>query len=80
LNLCYDVPMKLLSGHLLVMAVLLVVPDWRRLRDFFWHYRSTPAGDSPCIGLPLHLRRLAPALKAIVVVWVIGSTVYAQFR
>jgi hypothetical protein len=34
LNLCYDVPVKLYSLHLLLMAVWLALPDLRRLVDF----------------------------------------------
>ena len=33
LNFCYDVPVKLLSCHLLAMAVFLILPDLRRLID-----------------------------------------------
>lgn len=35
LNFCYDVPVKLYSAHLLLMAVFLIVPDARRLIDVF---------------------------------------------
>lgn len=35
LNFFYDVPVKLFSSHLLVMAVFLVLPEWRRLVQFF---------------------------------------------
>lgn len=35
LNLCYDVPVKLFSAHLLLMAVFLALPDLKRLGDLF---------------------------------------------
>jgi hypothetical protein len=35
LNLCYDVPVKLLSSQLLAMAIFLTLPDLKRLWDFF---------------------------------------------
>jgi hypothetical protein len=35
LNLCYDVPVKLLSSQLLSMAIFLALPDAKRLWDFF---------------------------------------------
>jgi uncharacterized membrane protein YphA (DoxX/SURF4 family) len=35
LNMCYDVPVKLFSLHLLLMAVFLAAPDMRRLMDLF---------------------------------------------
>jgi hypothetical protein len=35
LNMSYDVPVKLYSFHLLLMAMVLVIPDAKRLADFF---------------------------------------------
>ena len=35
LNMAYDVPRKILSIHLLLMCLFLVLPDLRRLLDFF---------------------------------------------
>jgi hypothetical protein len=35
LNMCYDVPVKLFSLHLLLMAVFLAAPDLRKLADLF---------------------------------------------
>lgn len=41
LNMCYDVPVKLYSFHLLLMAVFLLAPDMRRLCDLFLFRRTT---------------------------------------
>jgi hypothetical protein len=41
LNYCYDVPVKLYSTHLLLMAVLIVVPDLRRMWNVFVQNRAT---------------------------------------
>lgn len=35
LNYCYDVPVKILSTHMVVMAMFLIALDWRRLLSFF---------------------------------------------
>src|SRR5262249_11775618 len=35
LNFCYDVPVKLYSTNLLLMAIFLAAPDLRRLLNFF---------------------------------------------
>lgn len=40
LNMSYDVPVKLYSFHLLLMAVVLAGPDLRRLADFFVFHRK----------------------------------------
>jgi len=41
LNMSYDVPVKLYSFHLLVFGVFLVLPEMRRLSQFFVFNRST---------------------------------------
>jgi uncharacterized membrane protein YphA (DoxX/SURF4 family) len=43
LNFCYDVPVKLYSVHLWLMAAFLLLPDVRRLADFFVFHRAIPA-------------------------------------
>ena len=46
LNMCYDVPVKLYSLHLLLMGVFLLVPDGRRLFNLFVLNREAePAAD-----------------------------------
>jgi hypothetical protein len=42
LNFCYDVPVKLYSSELLLMAIVIVLPDARRLIDFFLRHRGEP--------------------------------------
>jgi hypothetical protein len=53
LNLCYDVCVKLLSSHLLAMAIFLALPDLKRLWDFFVVGRAT----GPAPSLPQFKRR-----------------------
>jgi hypothetical protein len=51
LNMCYDVPVKLFSANLLLMALLLVAPDSKRLFTFFVLGRPTaPVHDAPLFG------------------------------
>lgn len=45
LNFFYDVPVKLYSSHLFLMAVALVVPEIARLVRFFVLNRTTPAAQ-----------------------------------
>ena len=48
LNLGYDVPVKVFSLHLIVIATLLVIPDLKRLADFFvFNRRVDPAPPRP---------------------------------
>src|SRR4051812_9596653 len=45
LNFSYDVPVKLYSSHLLLMAVFLAAPDLRRLADLLVRNRPVPAAE-----------------------------------
>lgn len=53
LNMCYDIPVKLPSLHLLIMALVLVAPDSRRLADVFLFHRKAEPSRVP----PLFRRR-----------------------
>ncbi|MGA2687522.1 MAG: hypothetical protein ABSE85_05565 [Candidatus Korobacteraceae bacterium] len=41
LNLCYDVPRKIYSIHLILFCLFLLFPDMRRIADFFLLNRTT---------------------------------------
>lgn len=41
LNLCYDVPRKIYSIHLILFCLFLLLPDMRRVADFFLLNRKT---------------------------------------
>jgi len=62
LTVCYDVPVKLYSFHLLLVCFFLVLPDARRLVDFFLLNRSV--APSPETTLFNHRRLNAGALVA----------------
>jgi uncharacterized membrane protein YphA (DoxX/SURF4 family) len=48
LNLCYDVPRKIFTAHLVLIAIFLVLPDIKRMVDFFIVNRATaPAAIVP---------------------------------
>lgn len=45
LNLCYDVPVKLHSGHLLLFSLGVVAPHGRRLVDCLFRQRNVASGE-----------------------------------
>lgn len=55
LNFTYDVPVKLYSSHLLAMAFFLVIPDVKRLVDFFIMNKSV---ESSVFPMPFQNKRL----------------------
>lgn len=65
LNLCYDVPVKLLSIHLLVMSVLLVAPDLRRLAGVLVFNRRVEPLHMPPLSERGWLRRAPQVLLVL---------------
>src|SRR5262245_11511801 len=74
LNFCYDVPVKLFSTHLLVMALWLAGPDLGRIANLFLLHRATDS--QPIQGLTRWrwLDWLLVALRTLMV----GGFVYLQ--
>lgn len=67
MNFCYDVPVKLYSSHLLLMAILIVTPDVARLASVLVLNRATsPNATNPWSGN--RLRWVRVGIKAIVIV------------
>ncbi|HVI45255.1 MAG TPA: hypothetical protein VM802_10310 [Chitinophaga sp.] len=80
LNLCYDIPVKLFSIHLLLMAVFICYPDFIRLIKFFFLNKPVPADNS---YHPHYKRRwmriLHPIVKYVIVLLLIGYTFYVPY-
>lgn len=80
LNFSYDVTVKQLSVHLLLMAVFLAAPDLRRLANVF--VLNRPA--EPEEVLPLFRRkwlaRTAVACAAVFVLYETGALLYGSYR
>lgn len=72
MNLCYDVPVKLFSGHLLFLAVCIAWPNFRRLLDFFIFNRTVEAQPSPPPIPDVKLRRAVLAFNLLFTGWILG--------
>lgn len=59
LNFCYDVPVKLYSTNLLLMAVFLLLPDLSRLANVFVFNRTAPPAELTMPHLPKRWMRLS---------------------
>lgn len=75
LNLNYDVAVKLGVAHLLLMAFVLLAPDFRRLADLFLLNRPTQTVDLSRSWPRPWMHSAALVLKAIVVVLLVASTI-----
>lgn len=67
LNLCYDVPVKIYSSHLLLMALFLLAPDARRLVDALVLGRAVAALPARRPSRRHRVEGARLALKALVV-------------
>ncbi len=59
LNMTYDVPVKLLSFHLILLCLLLLAPDARRLANLLLLDRPAAPSARPALGTTSGRRRLA---------------------
>jgi hypothetical protein len=74
LNMTYDVPVKLFSFHLILMSLLLLAPEMRRIANFLFTNRPTAPSSQP----PLFAGRSANR-KALIVQVVYASLVFAAY-
>ncbi|HEX3550502.1 MAG TPA: hypothetical protein VHT53_09005 [Candidatus Elarobacter sp.] len=80
LNYCYDVPVKLYSTHLFLMAVFLLVPEASALWRFFVLHRDAHLAT---VWLPRIERRwlrvVAGVVQAAIVVSVLGGNAWGSY-
>jgi hypothetical protein len=76
LNLCYDVPVKLFSFHLLVIAAVLALPDVRRLADVFVFHRPTAPAAPEAPFQSRWFERARLPVKALVIAAALGTSFY----
>ncbi|MGY0500576.1 DoxX family protein [Nocardia sp. FBN12] len=77
LNLTFDVPVKMLAGHLLLMGLVLLAPQARRLANILVLERdSGPAVQPPLFASP-RANRWATVAQVAVGLWITVGMVYA---
>jgi hypothetical protein len=77
MNFCYDVPVKLFSSHLLLMAIFLILPDLRRLLNLLVFNRPAAPADNR----PLFRRKwLNWSAVALGTVFVFGYAVFFLYQ
>ena len=76
LNMTYDVPVKLLSFHLILFSLFLLSPDFPRLIDFFFLNRAVEPAQQESISRANRAKRLIFAAQVFVGLWLIGMNAY----
>jgi uncharacterized membrane protein YphA (DoxX/SURF4 family) len=77
LNMTYDVPVKQLSFHLLLLALFLITPEFHRLGDFFFRNRAVAPSTQPQLFQTRRANRIALAAQIVFGVWLLGMNAYS---
>lgn len=78
MNLCYDIPVKLFSGHLLAFSLFLVLLDYKNLWLFFVKGKSTKIKAHPYFFANYKRKNLFLYLKWFIILFVFLSTAYGE--
>ncbi|MGC1450812.1 MAG: hypothetical protein WA830_12305 [Candidatus Sulfotelmatobacter sp.] len=76
LNMTYDVPVKLLSFHLILVALFLLAPEFRRLTDFLFTNRTVGPSTQPSLFSTSRANRIALAAQILLGIWMLGVDGY----
>lgn len=80
LNMTFDVPVKILSGHLLLMSLVLLAPQLRRLTDLFVLQRPAEPVSPPALFGSERANRRAAAVQAVLGLWVVIGCVWSSWQ
>jgi uncharacterized membrane protein YphA (DoxX/SURF4 family) len=76
LNMSYDVPVKLYSFHLLLIALFLVLPDFKRLAGFFVLNRPTEPSRTQLLFRRKWAVRALLIFQLALGLWFLGASLY----
>jgi hypothetical protein len=75
LNMTYDVPVKLFSFHLILISLVLLAPDARRLLNVFVFDRPAPPSPQQPLFRGLQAQRIGTATQLVFAAYLIASNV-----
>lgn len=76
LNMTFDVPVKILSFHLVVFSLVLLAPQARRLADMFLLARRADPAVQPPLFAGRRANRYAALAQAALSVWIVVGVVH----
>jgi len=79
LNMAYDIGLKQISFHLIVLSVFLLASDLRRLLDFFFLNREVPPSLRPQLFAGIRANRLALGAQVIFGIYLLSMQTYANW-
>jgi len=79
LNMTYDVGLKLISFHLIVLALILLAPDVPHLTNLFFRNRSAGLAPEPRLTRTPRGQRIAVAAPIVFAVYLLGMYAYINW-
>ncbi|WP_312884760.1 DoxX family protein [Nocardia barduliensis] len=80
LNMTYDVPVKILSFHLLLLSLVVLAPQARRLANVLVLERPSEPATQPALFGSRRANRLAAAVQVALGLWVLTGGVYIGWQ
>jgi hypothetical protein len=80
LNMSYDVPVKLLSFHLMTLSLILLAPNFKHLLNFFFFHRTAQLSREPALFASGRANRIAVLAQILFGVWLVGINCYLLSR
>ncbi len=79
LNMTYDIGLKQVSFHLILLALFLLAPDFSRLANFFYFDRATIPSTQAALFRTRGANRIAFAAQIVLGIYLIGMQTYANW-
>jgi uncharacterized membrane protein YphA (DoxX/SURF4 family) len=76
LNMTYDVPVKLFSFHLLLLALVLLAPEFSRLADFCLRNRTVGPSEQPRLFNSRRANGLVVAAQVMFGIWLLSINAF----
>ncbi|MFD6156642.1 DoxX family protein [Nocardia sp. NPDC060256] len=80
LNMTFDVPVKILAGHLMLISLVLLAPQARRLANVLVLQRSSEPATQPEPFRSRRIRWIAVGVQAVLAVWVLLGLVQQDMK
>ncbi|MEU8900185.1 DoxX family protein [Nocardia sp. NPDC048505] len=80
LNMTYDVPVKILSFHLVLMSLIVLAPQLRRIMDFLVLQRTTDPATQRPLFRGRRAERVAVVVQVLLGLWVTSACVHDAYR
>ncbi|MFI9510117.1 DoxX family protein [Nocardia sp. NPDC052566] len=75
LNMTFDVPVKILAFHLMVLSMVLLAPQARRLANFLVLERHSEPARQPALFRTQRANRIAAVVQVVLGLWILSGTV-----